>query len=137
MPGHDGVCSHSDQNQNGLSLPVLNQNPVAAPADMGAVVLEAGQYRLITIIHDGPAVPHHVAGAGIVLALGRLRGRRRRKNNGSKGNKRKERNKPDHHFSPQNASPMGTRFSALQASTHAIPDGSAAAAKIQAALGGR
>jgi len=57
-------------------LAVFNQDLVAASADAGAMSLQAGQHRLITIIHDGSAVPHHVAGAGIVLALRYLCGSR-------------------------------------------------------------
>lgn len=57
-------------------LAVIDENLVAAPADAGAMFLQAGQHRLITIIHDGSAVPHHVAGAGVVFALRWLRGSR-------------------------------------------------------------
>ena len=88
------------------SLPVIGQHLVTAPADAGAIFPEAGQHRLITIIHDRTAMTRHVAGAGIVLALRRL-GRDRRRKNGKGNNKRKERNKPDHHFNPQSIPRLG------------------------------
>lgn len=103
-------------------LPVINQDFVAAPADVGAVFLQAGQHRLVTIIHDGAAMPNHVAGAGIVLALRHLRGRRRSKDNRGKGDKRKKRNKPDHHFNPRSVSPDGDQIPYIATpSTHSNP----------------
>jgi len=91
-------------------LAVLNQNPVAAPADAGAMFLQAGQHRLIAIIHDGSAVPDHISGAGIVLALRGLRGSRRSNGKRGKGDNGKKRNKPDHYFSPQTRIPDRDRI---------------------------
>jgi hypothetical protein len=100
-------------------LTVFDQNLVAAPADPGAMLLQAGQHRLIAIIHDGSAVPHHVAGAGIVLPLRWLRGSRRSNGKRGKGDNGKKRNKPDHYFSPQKTHPRsGPDSLTLQASTH-------------------
>jgi hypothetical protein len=58
---------------NGSLLTVIDQDLVATLADMGAVVLQAGQHGLVAVIHDGPTMPDHVAGAGVVLALRGLR----------------------------------------------------------------
>src|ERR1700761_8618638 len=105
-PGMTGSAFEPRSEPKGLSLPVIDQHLVAAPADAGAVFFQAGQHCLVTVVHDSAAMTHHVAGAGIVFTLLYLRGSHRGKGNRSKSNnKRKERNKPDHHFSPQSIPP--------------------------------
>jgi hypothetical protein len=119
-------------------LAVLNQNPVTAPADAGAMFLQAGQHRLIAIIHDGSAVPDHVSGAGIVLALRGLRGSRRSNGKRGKGDNGKKRNKPDHYFSPQKRIPDRDRIPYI-ASVNAFASRTdqRPRRKSRAALGGR
>jgi hypothetical protein len=107
----------SSRGANSL-LPVIDQDLVAALADARAMLFQAGQHGRVAVIHDRTAVTRHVAGTGVVLALLDLRGGhgsedRRRKDN--KRNERREQNRPDHHFSPQSASPNGNQVPACNA----------------------
>ena len=47
-----------------LLLPVARQRLLAALADLGAVLLQAGQHDLIAILHLRPAILRDVARAG-------------------------------------------------------------------------
>jgi hypothetical protein len=81
---------------------MFDQDLVAALADPGAVLLQAGQHDLVAVIHDGAAVTDYVAGAGVVLALAYLRNSSRSKPNRGKGKRdeREQQSRPDHLFIP-------------------------------------
>jgi hypothetical protein len=64
---------------------VLGQDLFTGPAEPRAVLLEARQHDLVTIIHHGPAMAGNIARAGVVaLLLGRGGGRHHKERNEKK-----------------------------------------------------
>ena len=51
---------------------MLDQDLVAGPLDVPAMLLQAGEHHLVAVIHDPAAQPHDVTRAGVVLAPGGL-----------------------------------------------------------------
>src|SRR5881227_2064346 len=80
------VCSAPmthDSVSTAYLLPVARQYLLAGLADLGAVLLQAGQHDLIAILHVRPAIPRNVARAGVMSLLLLRRSGRRDQNQGN------------------------------------------------------
>jgi hypothetical protein len=73
-------------------LPVFGQNLVAGPAYSGAVLLQARQHDLVTVVHHRTAMAANIPRAGVVPLLLRRRGSHR--------NKRDDQKKSGHDVAP-------------------------------------
>ena len=54
-------------------LPVAGEQSLAALAEPGAVLLQAGQHHLVAFTEMGPAEPRSIAPAGVLSLLRRSR----------------------------------------------------------------
>jgi hypothetical protein len=52
---------------NAVLLPVVSEHLIAGPADLGAMLLKAGENTEVALIYHCTAMALHIAGAGLLL----------------------------------------------------------------------
>jgi hypothetical protein len=69
--GPQSVNSWNYARRNGATLlAVVREHLRTSLAQLGAILLKAGQNGEITLIHQLPAVPRHIARASFLLGIG-------------------------------------------------------------------